>query len=333
MVLFCTPESANSAGNKLTISSTPADLIKRDVSDAEPMSGEEKKPTHCNGGRWWWLIALLPVTLLAGCPDTTIEPPVPPVAPAATVVAGYAILVFESPEAQFNYAKSLFADPREKAAALNLIFSRFPHDRRHQGEARLELAYLHLGNDFRLVNADACARALAAYESIAREFADLPAVRSKAYWYMAWIYTDLLNDKPKGLALYSLLAEKYPQDRFSRIYPVPWLKLVFPDPEVRPYTADDEHTHSWAGLALLEIVRHAEDPSMRRQALEKLWAEHRRSLTTGYALKAVLDSPIEFPHLSDRVAEYVTGNTVNSELNRDLEAGIARRSTRERKDQ
>ena len=282
--------------------------------------------TLCRKRRWWWLAVLLPVVLLAGCPNPPTEPAESSVEAALTSVAGYAIPVFDSPAAQLNYAKSLFADPLEKKAALKLMFSRFPNDRRHLGEARLELAYLDLGADFRLADTDACARALAAYESIAREFADLPAVRSKAYWYMAWIYTDLLNDKPKGLALYALLAEKYPQDRFSRIYPVPWLRLIFPDPAVRPYTADDEHTHSWAGLALLEIVRHANEPSMRRQAFDKLWAEHRNSLATGYALKAVLDSAADFPQLPDRVAEYVSGNTVNPELNRDLTAGVARRS-------
>jgi len=258
-----------------------------------------------------------------GC---TAEPPaidVPAQEASVASVSGFEIPLFATSTEQLNYAKSLNANPREKSAALDLIFGRFPNDRQELGEARLELAYLYLGKDFRLADNNACEQALNAYESIAREFSDLPAVRAKAYWYMAWITTDLLKDKPKGLALYSLLADKYPEDRFSRISPVPWLKLVFPNPEKPPYTADDAHTHSWAGLALLEIVRNAEDAGMRDQAFEKLWKDHRTSLTTGYALKEILHRPSRLPDMDRIVGEYVMGNTINTQLNHDLRAGLA----------
>ena len=242
----------------------------------------------------------------------------------AVTIAGFTIPVFATATEQLSYARSLAVDAEEKSAALNLIFSRFANDRQQQGEARLELAYLYLGKDFRLADERACLQALAAYEATAREFSDLPAVRAKAYWYMAWIYTDLLHDRQKGLALYSLLAEKYPEDSFSRIAPVPWLKLVFPDPDVKPYTADDETTHSWAGLALLEMVRNADRADMRMKAFEKLWAAHRHSLTTGYALKEVLRYPPATANLHRIVEEYITGNTINPQLNNDLLTGLAR---------
>jgi len=261
---------------------------------------------------------------LAGCTAEAPDTGTPVQAPAAAAVDGFRIPVFATAAEQLNYTKSLSANPHEKEAALKLMAGRFPHDRSQLGEARLELAYLHLGDDFRLADQSVCTDALVAYEAVAREFSDLPAIRAKAYWYMGWIYTDLLKETSRGLALYALLAEKHPQDSFSRIFPVPWLKLVFPNPQVRPYTDDDRHTHSWAGLALLEIVRHAGNARLRRQAFDKLWQDNRHSLTTGYALKAILLSRTPIDEAEAVVAEYVRGNTVNVALNDDLWALLAR---------
>ena len=134
-------------------------------------------------------------------------------------IDGFDIPVFNSATEQLNYAKTLSFNPGEKTAALNLLIDRFPEDRARIGEAKLELAYMHLADDFRLASPETCRKALAAYESIASEFADLPAVRAKAFWYMGWIYTDLLKEDKKGLALYSYLAEKYPEDSFSNAFP------------------------------------------------------------------------------------------------------------------
>lgn len=237
---------------------------------------------------------------------------------------GYTIPVFGTASEQLNYAKSLFSSPQEKSAALKVLIDRFPKDREKQGEARLELAYMHLGDDFRLADPAACRRALAAYEAITREFADLPAVRAKAYWYMGWIYTDLLKDKKRGIALYTLLAEKYPENSFSRISPVPWLRLIFPNPQKKPYTADDEHTHSWGGLALLEIVRNSDNGRERMAAFEKLWREHRGSLITGYALKEMLRRCRPSDRLVRRVRDYTRKTTVNPALKKDLTMALAR---------
>ena len=270
-----------------------------------------------------WLAAFLILLIGGGCDSPVRQTATTAIPPPTVTVSGFTIPVFATANEQLNYAKSLSANPMERSAALNLIPGRFPDDRLAQGETRLELAYLHLGRDFRLADAQACHRALTAYEATAREFSDLPAIRVKAYWYMAWIYTDLLKDKRKGLALYARLAETHPMDSFSRISPVPWLRLVFPDPEIKPYTADDRHTHSWAGLALLEIVRLADDPQMRQQAFEKLWIEHRRSLTTGFALKAMLHSPTQPDDIAAIVAEYIAGNGINAALNEDLTAALA----------
>jgi VanZ family protein len=278
------------------------------------------------------LIPLLGMLLLAGCGMQPADADKAADAPATVSLSGFTIPVFATADEQLSYAKSLSTNPQEKSAALNLVMGRFPNDRRQIGESRLELAYLYLGKDYRMAADRDCERALAAYEAIAREFSDLPAIRAKAYWYMAWIFTDLLEDRPSGLALYALLAEKHPEDSFSRISPVPWLKLVFPNPETKPYTADDRRTHSWAGLALLEIVRNAPDRRTQTQAFDTLWREHRHSLTTGYALKAILERQPPDEKIRSIVAEYVKGNTSNSALNSDLQASLTGTSMKEMSD-
>jgi hypothetical protein len=269
------------------------------------------------------LSALAVCLLFWGCAPDTPPGAGPAAEPTLVTSKGFTIPLFATATEQLSYAKSLVANPLEKSAALNLVIERFPQDRRYRGETRLELAYLHLGRDFRLADQQTCLRALSAYEEIAHEFAELPAIRAKAYWYMAWIYTDLLKDKRKGMALYALLAEKHPEDSFSRIFPVPWLKLVFPDPKIKPYTADDRYSHSWAGLALLEIVRNADNPETQKKAFQKLWLDHRDSLTTGYALKEILRSGHPMDDMAALIGEYVRGNTINTALNKDLLAGLA----------
>jgi len=268
-----------------------------------------------------FLICIL--TLLAGCAEQSGEPEGTHRAVQRADYNGFSIPLFSTATAQFNYAKSLLANPEVKAAALRVLIERFPENRREMGEARLELAYMQLGDDFRLADHAACRRALKDYAAIAGEFSDLPAVFTKALWYRGWIHADLLDEKEKGIAIYSDLAEKYPGHSFSRISPVPWLDLIFPNPRTEPYTADDRHTHSWAGLALSEIVRLADDNTRRTAAFEKLWREHRGNLATGYALREILkrsDSPGE---LSQKIFTFIELNTVNPALNRDLVSHLA----------
>lgn len=236
---------------------------------------------------------------------------------------GFRLPLFDSAVEQLNYAKSLLANAREKTAALRLLIDRFPTDRVSIGEARLELAYLMLGEDYRLAPPESCRAALAAYETIVDEFRDIPAVQVKAYWYMGWIHTDLLKETEKGLAFYTDLAANYPEDHFSRISPVPWLKLIFPDPNIKPYTIDDEFIHSWAGLALLEIVRNADSEARRIEAFELLWQTHRESLTTGFALKELLQRSPPAPQVASRAEAYIQSNRINHELNQDLRSALA----------
>ncbi len=236
---------------------------------------------------------------------------------------GYDIPVFATASGQLNYARTLVSKPAEKSAALEVLIDRFPGDREKTGEARLELAYMLLGYDFRLADQTACNKALYAYKDIAREFKDTPSVFTKAHWYMGWIHTDLLNDKHQGVALYLTLAEQYPEYSFSRISPVPWLELIFPHPNTKPYTAEDKQFHFWADLALLEIVKNADDDEKRMAAFNKLWEMHPESLAAGYALKEILQhspSPQKMAHV---VNAYIQLNKANPELNRDLELLIS----------
>ncbi len=272
----------------------------------------------------FWLLPML--ILCAGCAEERNRSEPPPHPAERTRPGNWKIPEFGTASEQLNYTKSLLANPRGKIAALRALIERFPDNRPIVGEARLELAYMRLGEDYRLADAAACRRALADYESTARAFSDVPSVVTKAYWYMGWIYADLLDEKEKGIAIYSILAEKYPGHSFSRISPVPWLNLIFPNPRKKPYTPDDKHSHSWAGLALFEIVRYTRDDRDRMAAFEKLWEDHRDNLATGYALREILkrsDAPEKMAH---RVEDYVKLNRVNPELNTDLQFYLARDS-------
>ncbi len=273
---------------------------------------------------FWGLFVIMVISLFSGCKDTSSQSDEHKGGVERVNYDNFSIPIFETASEQLNYARSLFFSPNEKSAALKVLIDRFPEDREKRGEARLELAYMNLGNDFRLADRAACERTLRAYESIAGEYADIPAVFTKAYWYMGWIHADLLNDKSRGVALYSVLAENYPENSFSRISPVPWLDLIFPSPRKKPYTADDRYIYSWAGLALLEIVRNTDDPTKKMEAFEKLWKEHRNSLATGYALKEILGQSDEPEKMKQVIKTYIALNTVNPELNKDLERYLFR---------
>ncbi len=266
-------------------------------------------------------LGILLITALlfgGGCGQQPAQPGDDPNRIRSVTFEDYTLPVFETADKQLNYAKSLFPRHQEQATALRYVIQRFPDNRAKIGEAKLEMAYLHLGSDFRLAPRSACLQALEAYKSVIQQFSDIPPVSAKAVWYMGWIHTDLLQDKAKGLALYHALAENYPDSRFSRIRPVPWLELIFPNPIKKPYSADDKHQHSWAGLALLEIIKHTEDEAQRRAAFDKIRQKHPASLTTGYALREILQRASHVGDLAAIVKNYVDQNTVNPELNRDL---------------
>ena len=233
---------------------------------------------------------------------------------------GISIPVFQSAGEQYHYAKSLSGRPLEKAAALKVLTRRFPEDRTKTGHARLELAYLKLGSDFRLAKTSDCRAALREYEKIVREYEGLSSICVKARWYMAWIYTDLLGDKEKGLRVYTFLAQHYPNESYSRVSPVPWLELVFPDNGEKPYSADDRAINTWASLALLEIIRNTDENRQKREAFDQLWSRYRQSLTTGYALREMLYSGEDSERMAGYVREYVTFSTVNPELTKDLQS-------------
>jgi len=266
---------------------------------------------------------LLIFLLLSGCRDSACESDELQGRVNRVNYDSFSIPIFEAASEQLNYARSLFFNPNEKSAALKVLINRFPEDREKSGEARLELAYMYLGDDFRLADRAACERALSAYESIIGEYADIPSVFTKAHWYIGWIHADLLHDKDRGVALYSVLAENYPKNSFSRISPVPWLDLIFPSRGKKPYTADDRHICSWAGLALLEIVRNTDDKRKKMEAFETLWKEHRNSLATGYALKEILRTSAAPEKMEQMIETFIDLNAVNPKLNKDLEMYVS----------
>jgi tetratricopeptide (TPR) repeat protein len=241
---------------------------------------------------------------------------------------GFSIPVYPTAAEQLVYAKSRIADIKEKEAALKLVLSRFSQDAHACALTRLDLAYLALGSDYRLADQTACRQALALYHQITRTYVNLPGVCAKAYWYMGWIYTDLLGDKENGTAMYRQVIEQYPSEPITIESPVSWLWLVYPErPEKSLATRDRQH-YSWAMLALLEMVKNDEDPSRRRKALMRLWSLKSAGHITGLALLSVLNSGNPGKLNTDkaimRIArEYIQQNSANKLLIRDIEMTLA----------
>ena len=278
----------------------------------------------------WFRVAmiLLASIYLWGCPAPT--PPEQSSAagpPGTETKTGYAIPLFSTAAEQLNYAKSVFSNPGKKTAALKMVIERFKARPRITGQAQLELAYGHLGSDYRRAGRTDCRKALDAYRAIIQQYVKIPEVCAQAYWYMAWIQTDLLGDQKKGLVLYQQVADRYPDESFTLVSPVPWLTLIFPDTTQQQTVAEPDKTYSWvtyswAASALLEIVRRDPGGSRGRRAFDRLWQNHPRTLATGYALLALLNSGNPPPEAERRANRYRSVNTRNSELNRDLERAL-----------
>ncbi|RTZ99803.1 MAG: hypothetical protein DSY90_00465 [Deltaproteobacteria bacterium] len=271
------------------------------------------------------IVTLWLLLFFSGCqPDDprSIEP-----APRSitTEFNGFTIPVYPTATEQLAYAKSRFANTKEKEAALKLVLKRFPQDMNASALARLDLAYLALGADYRLADQTACRRALAQYHQITRTYAGLKGVCAKAYWHMAWIYTDLLGEKRRGIAIYRQVASQFPSELITVESPASWLQLMYPERPDQALVTDDRQLNSWSELARLEIIKNEDDPVQRRQVLMTLCSRNRTGPATGLALLSVLNS--SHSNIDDaifRIArKYIQRGIANKMLVRDIETALA----------
>ncbi|MEE4134635.1 MAG: hypothetical protein V2I32_01040 [Desulforhopalus sp.] len=168
---------------------------------------------------------------------------------------------------QLAYALSRFTDLTEQRAALKAVATLHPKDRRATGIAALELAYLELGEDYRLAGPEHIERARQYYQRILSAYPELAEVAARAHWYLGWIATELEADSASGLEHYQELINRFPGERLSLPEPAPWLTIDLIDDSDLQRSAPPQLTVTWADLARLEIVRYSTDRQLTWQHL------------------------------------------------------------------
>ena len=239
------------------------------------------------------------------------------------IFLGYDIPKFPTAQDQLNYARSGFPDMDEKRAALNFIAEQFPQERLVCGNAALNLAYMNFGNDYRFALQLDYRSALKDYLKIISDFPDQPEVLVKANWYLGWIYCDLLDNVASGLKFYWKIVEAYPDREVGISSPVPWVSLVYNQPASDGLPEKQNQTKCcWADLSLLEIVRHTSDSKEALKAFDRLWYKYRDSLTTGFAIKLLLQDKRYHEKILPFAKQYLGTHRSNTYLITEIEALI-----------
>ena len=233
---------------------------------------------------------------------------------------GFHIPVFPTAQGQLNYARSGFPDPKEKKAALNFVIEKFPASDDACGSAALTLAYMHLEPDYRFALQLDFNKALQDYKTIINTFKDEPRVLVKAHWYIGWIYCDILADVDKGLPYYKHIVENYPDLEMGISSPVPWVSLVYSLSVHENQSKKAKVKKHWASLSLLEIIRHTRDETETRAAFDLLWKKYRHSVTTGLAIRMMLDRPELIDKVQPHIEPYLAMNVANTYLAREIES-------------
>ncbi len=270
------------------------------------------------------LLILLTMVAVAfsGCRDQPAEFQSTEETQDSVVIDGIIIPILPSSEEQFNYTHSWFAGKQVERAALQAYIQLYPENKRNCGLAALDLAYLELGEDYRFASDEAYYRALEAYNLILTEYTDFPEIMAKALWYRGWIFTDLLYDRQKGLASYRRVAEEYPHESVSLLPPAPWVSIIYPMEEHGDNAGSEQQGNSWAALALLEIVKHTEEPDAAWESFEMLWENYGDDVATGFALKHVLKRQYHADEAKAMASEFMEKNLSNIFILSDLRRGI-----------
>jgi hypothetical protein len=241
-------------------------------------------------------------TGLVQCSKTAVDDAKPtPKVPRTVICNGYAIPLFSTPVEQLRHALGWFPDLHEKKAALEIVNDAFPDARTIHAEARLDLAYLALGRDYRYATPVQCRTAIGKYKKILSGFSDLPAICAEANWYIGWILADLLDEPGKAAKYFQTVVETYPDTTLQLKSTVPWVSLVLPQVEKMPQAQYARPTYYWSSIALLELVRTSERQADKWSAFEKLYADHRSSQATGYAIRELLGGS---PSLRHKITAY-----------------------------
>ncbi len=231
---------------------------------------------------------------------------------------GFEIPKFPSAGGQLNFAKSGFTDKKKKMAAYRAVLTLFPEDRLECGHASIGMAYLHLEPDYRFASPLAIRKAANDFKAIIDDFSTLPDVLAKAHWYLGWIYTELMKTPEKGLVHYWQIAGQFPDIPMNMFPPVPWVNIVYPSDQTLKDQKPATPQKLWAEVALLEIVKNCKDKSQTIKAFDLLYDRFFLSPATGFAIKAMLADPELAAHAFAGVDPYLSRNTDNPYLARDI---------------
>lgn len=205
------------------------------------------------------LLCLIVPGLLSGCRrESPPQAAVPQIQQSARQVDGIAIPVMPTAAEQLLFAGSNLHDPAVKKAAFKAVFEFHPDAGPEQKRAALELAYLQLGEDYRLATQDQCRQALASYAEIFKKYGVDPEVAAKALWYQGWIYSALLADPAAGEKYFRQIIHTYPLAIIEYQPAPPWLNLE-EDPQVHTSPPPNGSSLRWADLAGIELIRNTVD--------------------------------------------------------------------------
>jgi hypothetical protein len=203
-------------------------------------------------------------------------------------IDGRRVPTFITAEEQLNYTRSWFAETDDKKAALRALVRLYPEKRQYCALAELDLAYLELGTDYRFAPEHAAFAAIKAYKDVLRNYAEFPHIQAKAYWYIAWIYADLLHDMHKGLEYYHRLAQSFPDEQVALLPSAPWVSIIYPDEEAIGKALYSPPGNYWAALALVEIIRYNENDEVAWKSMQSLWQNYRETVSVGFGLRLIL---------------------------------------------
>ncbi len=271
------------------------------------MNGNGKHPYHSSDSVLGAIVLMYLLVVccmgIVQCRKAAVDDVKPTPKILRTVVRnGYAIQLFSTPDEQLRQALRWFPDLHEKKASLEVVMDAFPEARNAHAEARLDLAYLALGRDYRYTTPAQCHTAIGKYEKILSEFSDLPAICAKANWYIGWILADLLDEPGKAAAYFQTVVERYPDTTVHFKCAVPWVSLVLPQVAKRTQAVYERPRYYWSSIALLELVRTSERQADKWSAFEKLVTDHSSRQATGFAVRELLSGS---PSMRRKTAAFV----------------------------
>lgn len=261
------------------------------------------------------LLLLLPS---AGCQSSPPNERAAENAPRSVTVDGRNVPVFTTPEEQLTYARSSFDEAPDKTAALKALELLHPKAHHHAAQAALELAFLELGDDYRLADSDQYTLAKIDYLELLAKYSDFPAIAAKALWYLGWISCDLQNDHQQGIAYYQRLITLYPHEILSFLAPAPWLTIHPAAPDQKQPAAYPKAVLTWADIAHLEIIRNSSARDQAWQSFAAIQQAGGDEIFKASALKILVERHGFEPKSEELTRAYLAQQGADAGLSNDL---------------